>query len=41
MIWFGFKGLSSKTSFILNISDELHDPMEVERRPLSWFNFFE
>ena len=41
MIWFGFKGLSSKTSFILNISNELHDPMEVERRPLSFFNFFE
>ena len=39
MIWFGFKGLSSKTSYILNISNELHDPSEVERKPLSSFNF--
>ena len=39
MIWFGFKGLSSNTSYILNISNELHDPSEVERKPLSSFNF--
>ena len=41
MIWFGFKGLSSRTSFILNISDELHEPSEVERQPLSFLNFLE
>ena len=41
MVWFGFKGLSTRTSFILNISNELHDPNEVERRSLSCFNFFE
>lgn len=39
MIWFGFKGLSSSTSYILNISDINHDPLEVERKPLSFLNF--
>ena len=39
MIWFGFKGLSSTTSFILNISNMPHDPLEVERKPLSFLNF--
>lgn len=39
MIWFGFKGLSSHTSYILNISDVTHDPLEVEREPLSFLNF--
>jgi len=39
MIWFGFKGLSSNTSYILNISNESHDPSEVEREPLSYLNF--
>ena len=38
-IWFGFKGLSSSTSYILNISDVSHDPSEIERQPLSFFNF--
>ena len=39
MIWFGFKGLSSNTSYILNISNELHDPLEIERKPLSFLDF--
>ena len=39
VIWFGFKGLSSRTSYILNISDETHNPSEVERKPLSFLNF--
>ena len=39
MIWFGFRGLSSNTSYILNISNELHDPLEIERKPLSFLNF--
>jgi len=39
MIWFGFKGLSSETSYILNISDTSHDPLEVERQPLTFLNF--
>ena len=39
MIWFGFKGLSSETSYILNISDTSHDPLEIERKPLTFLNF--
>lgn len=39
MIWFGFKGLSSETSYVLNISNELHDPLEIERKPLSFLKF--
>ena len=39
MIWFGFKGLSSQTSYILNISDTSHDPLEIERRPKTFLNF--
>ena len=35
MIWFGFKG-SLNTSYILNISNEIHDPLEVERKPLTF-----
>ena len=35
----GFKGISSKTSYILNISDTSHDPLEVERKPQSFLNF--
>lgn len=38
-IWFGFKGLSLKTSYILNISNVVHDPSEVERKPLSFLKF--
>ena len=38
-IWFGFKGLSSSTSYILNVSDVSHDPSEIERKPLSFLNF--
>ena len=39
MIWFGFKGISNNTSYILNISDELHHPSEIERKPSSFLNF--
>ena len=39
MTWFGFKGLASSTSYILNISNKIHDPSEVERKPLSFLNF--
>lgn len=38
-IWFGFKCLSPYKSYILNISNQLHDPKEVERKPLSFLNF--
>ena len=39
MTWFGFKGLASSTSYILNISNKFHDPSEVERKPLSFLKF--
>ena len=39
MIWCGFKGLSSNTSYILNISNQTHDPFEVERKPLTYLKF--
>ena len=39
MIWFGFKGISNNTSYILNISDVLHEPSEIERKHLSFLNF--
>ena len=38
-IWFGFKGLSKVDSYILNISNLEHDPLEVERKKLSAFDF--
>lgn len=31
-IWFGFKGISKRTSIILNIADMIHDPNEVLRK---------
>ncbi len=31
MVWFGFQGMSEGNSLILNISNILHDPDEVER----------
>ena len=34
-IWFGFKGLSSKSSLVLNISSIVHDPTEVDRLNLT------
>jgi dTDP-4-dehydrorhamnose 3,5-epimerase len=34
-IWFGFKGLSSKSSLVLNISSIVHDPSEVDRLNLT------
>ena len=33
-IWFGFKGLSSPQSLVLNLASIPHDPSEVERLPL-------
>lgn len=33
-IWFGFKGLSQTSSLILNTSDIMHDPNEVDRLDL-------
>ena len=38
-IWFGFKGLNSPSSLILNISDIPHNPKEIERKDLNSINF--
>ena len=33
-IWFGFKGLSSPYSMLMNVADVPHDPTEIERKNL-------
>jgi len=33
-IWFGFKGLFSPYSMLMNVADIAHDPAEIERRNL-------
>lgn len=38
-IWFGFMGISSDKSIILNIASIPHDPNEVERLPVSSFDY--
>jgi dTDP-4-dehydrorhamnose 3,5-epimerase len=38
-IWFGFKGLQTPQSLILNIANIPHDPNEVERLKLSDINY--
>ena len=37
-IWFGFQGLASN-SLVLNLASLVHDPNEVERLPVSSFNY--
>jgi len=34
-IWFGFKGLDSPYSVLMNVADIPHDPLEVERKTIS------
>ena len=38
-IWFGFKGLNSPSSLILNIADIPHEPNEIERKEIQAINF--
>lgn len=38
-IWFGFQGLKTSQSLVLNIASIPHDPSEVERLALSDVNF--
>jgi dTDP-4-dehydrorhamnose 3,5-epimerase len=38
-IWFGFKGLSSPQSLVLNVASIAHDPTEVERVSVSEFKY--
>lgn len=39
MIWFGFQGISKKTSLVLNIADLMHDPEEVDRMNIQGLKF--
>ena len=32
MLWYGFKGISSESSLIVNCADLVHDPSEIERK---------
>jgi len=38
-IWFGFKGLFSPRSILMNVADIPHEPHEVERLAVNSFNF--
>lgn len=37
-IWFSFEGLASGQSLICNIADHAHDPDEVKRKDINFFN---
>ncbi len=38
-IWFGFQGISTAESLVLNVASIQHDPDEVERLPLAGINY--
>lgn len=38
-LWFGFKGLVSPCSLLLNVADIPHDPSEIERKEMGAFKF--
>lgn len=38
-IWFGFKGLHSPYSIVMNVADMVHDPTEVERKTLNQIQY--
>lgn len=38
MIWFGFKGLSDGLNLLSNQANIIHNPEEVDRKPLGSFN---
>ena len=38
-IWFGFKGLASPYSLLMNLADIVHDPTEIERKDFTDVNF--
>ena len=39
MNWFAFQGLSDKTSILVNLIEELHDPNEMEKKDLNFFEY--
>jgi len=38
-IWFGFQGIASCRSLLMNLADMVHDPDEILRKPVSNFNY--
>lgn len=38
-IWFGFQGLENSHNLVLNVSNILHDPNEVERKSIDEIKF--
>ena len=40
-VWFGFKGIAKDKSCIVNISNIIHDPLEIEKMPLDFLRFRE
>ena len=38
-IWFGFKNLSAKKSYVMNVANIIHDPDEVENCPIDNINY--
>jgi len=38
-VWFGFKGLMSPYSLLMNVADIPHDPAEIERKGLEEIQF--
>ena len=38
-IWFGFHGIASGSSLLMNVADMEHDPNEVLHKPVSGFSY--
>ena len=38
-IWFGFQGIALQPSLVTNIADLHHDPSEVERKEVTFFDY--
>ena len=38
-LWFGFKGINTKDSVILNISNIMHDDKELERKNINEIDY--
>lgn len=38
-LWFGFKGIKFEESILINLSNEEHDPDEVDRKDINEINF--
>jgi dTDP-4-dehydrorhamnose 3,5-epimerase len=38
-IWFGFKGISDEPSIVTNIADLKHDPNEVTKKSVTYFEY--